>query len=95
MNAGVTIKKRLIDLRLSITEVAATLGCSRSHASSVIWGRKATPYVRRGLAEVVGIPYQKLWGEPDPGTRSLPGGRPRGSDSVTAVNGFDDARGAA
>jgi hypothetical protein len=57
------------------SDVARDLGVTRAMVSAVIARVSATPWIRRALAEQLGIPFLVLWGEPDPGTRYLRPGR--------------------
>lgn len=81
----VEIKKRMLDVEVTISDLAESIGCARSQVSSTIAMRHKTPYIRRQLAELLGMTYLGMWGELDPGVDRLPGGI--GPDSVTAVNG--------
>lgn len=69
------IKKTLIDRNLAAAEIARDLGLSRQAVNAVIHWRRRTPWVRRGIAKALGIPYVLVWGEEDPGVDRLPRGR--------------------
>lgn len=62
------IRKHLLDLRLSEAEIARRIGTSRQMVSKTITGGVRTPWVRRAVAEELGMTYLRVWGEPDPGT---------------------------
>ena len=78
-----TLKHRLLDLDLTVNELTARitervkragktdLRPSRPHVSQVLNGRLRTPYIRRAMAEVLGMSYLEAWGERDPGTDTL------------------------
>ncbi len=69
---------------LTASGIARDLGVSRAMVSLVITGVSATPWIRRHIAERVGIPYILLWGEPDLGVDHLQVGRPRKSKLLDA-----------
>lgn len=79
----IEIKKRMLDARTTASRMADAIGCARSQVSATIAGRHRTPYIRRGIASLLGMTYSEVWGEPDPGRDRLPTG-PRPS-SVTDV----------
>ena len=58
------INKRLIDLELSIQELANELGCKREELSMCI--NHIRPYyeLRRKVAFKLAISYERLWGKP-------------------------------
>lgn len=82
-------KRLLLDLDLSVTDLARQAGVSRPAASGTISGARKTPQIRRKLLAVLstrrrGLTYASLWdGEPDPEVDYLPRG-PR--PSVTPVH---------
>lgn len=65
----------LIDRDLTITALARAAGVSRSMASLAISDKVATPHVRRAIAAALKLPFETLWGVPDPGIDRLPPGR--------------------
>ena len=77
------ILKVLIDLDMKQSSIARSLGCSESLVSRTIRGTRRSPWVRRGIAESVRIPYLWLWGEEDPGVRKhTPGRKPVRQDGT-------------
>jgi len=80
------IKLLLLQAGRTVTELADDLGQHRTAVSQVIHGRSATPSIRRGIAEQLGITFLDLWGEEDPGVDHLRPGR----KSLTPVSDFCD-----
>lgn len=67
--------------RISVTYLAAAVGVSRNHLGKVVNGRaKSSEELRRRLAEVLGIPVERLFREPEPPAHRFPG------DAVVASN---------
>lgn len=66
--SSLDIRKNLLDLNLSEAAIARDGGVSRQMVQAVISGRSATPWVRRLIAEKLGMTYLRVWGVPDPGT---------------------------
>lgn len=89
------IRKVLIDRNLEMREIARRIQCPPPQVSFVIGWKRKTPWIRRGIAKVLGIPYLLMWGEDDPKVDWLPRGRgPRGvtgdnkvSHKVTSARG--------
>ncbi len=77
------IKIMLLQRGLTISGIARDRKIPRSLVSMVVHGKKRTPYVRRAIAEELGIPYLILWEEPDPGVDRL---TPGVKKSVTSVS---------
>ena len=73
------IRHRLLDLGITGADLARAAGVSRQMISFVLTGHVRTPWLRRLVAEKLGMTYQGMWGEPDPGTER--GQRPRRSVS--------------
>ena len=62
------IRQLLLELNVSEAQIARDLSISRQMVSKTITGRLRTPWVRRAVAEVLGMTYLRVWGEADPGT---------------------------
>ena len=62
------IRKRFLDLDLSEASLARELTVSKQTISAAIHGALRTPWVRRAIAERLGMTYRGMWGEDDPGT---------------------------
>ena len=58
------INKRLIDLELSIQEIADEFGCKREELSMCINHLRPYPNLRRQLALRLNLNYERLWGKP-------------------------------
>lgn len=94
MKVPMTPKQRrrlLLDLDLSVTNLAHAAGVTRPAASSTLSGARQTPLIRRRLLAQLctrrpSLTYASLWdGKPDPGIDHLPRGR-RSAGSVTPVH---------
>lgn len=79
------IRHRLLDLNLPAAELARQLGATPSSVNMVIRWRRRTPWIRRGIAQKLNIPYVILWGEEDPGVRTLKRGRRPRREQETAT----------
>lgn len=81
------IRSMLVRLEKTQTALAVELECNRTALASVISRKLATPYIRRGVAEAIGLSFLTVWGEEDPGVDRLPF-RPRRADLVTGVQRY-------
>lgn len=67
------LKIRILMLKKGITggDIARMLGVTRLAVNGVIQGRWPSPRVQKAIAEALGAPYEKLWGEAyrEPDTR--------------------------
>lgn len=57
------IRKRLIDLDLSVTKLAEMIGLTREHVSNVISGHIKSKRCRKLIADALGKTVDELWGE--------------------------------
>ena len=48
---------------LTNIELARRLGCTKTWISLVINGHAKSEWVRKGIAEALGEPYEKIWEE--------------------------------
>lgn len=62
------ILKLLIDKDATEVGLARDIGCTRQMVDRVIRRQATTPWVRRELAERLGMTYRGMWGCEDPGT---------------------------
>lgn len=69
------LKKLLIDRNLTGAAIARRLGVRRQYVSAVLYWKSKAPWIRRGIAKELGIPYELAWGERDPGQDGMPRGR--------------------
>ena len=65
MDARVRIKIELMKKGIMGKDIAKVLGVSPSLVSKVIVGKRKNPKVRQALAEIVGVPVEELWPEPE------------------------------
>ena len=65
------IHKKLLDLDLTITELARRLGLSRQHLSAVVSGRISSSRARVMIAAALGESPDKLWPKRRPMKRSI------------------------
>lgn len=79
------IRVQLLMQDQSVASISRSSGVPRTAISQVLWGKRRTPRARRAISEAIGQPYERVWGEPDPGIDRLPVGRPR--KCVTPVTG--------
>ena len=52
---GITVKKKLIEKSITISELAEALGCSRGHASRVINGKNDNVDTKTAICEFLGL----------------------------------------
>jgi hypothetical protein len=59
------LKIRILMLRKGITggDIARKLKVSRTAVNEVIVGRWKSPRVQKAIAEILKVPYEKLWGK--------------------------------
>lgn len=70
------IKSAMALAGITNASIARRIGCKKEQVSAVLNGRRATPYIRRAIAQACRSQYVLLWGESDPGIdRHPPGGR--------------------
>lgn len=62
------IRRGLEDRRTSFAQLARNHGVAKQMFSAVANRDAPTPWVRRVIAEALGIDYLRVWGEKDPGT---------------------------
>ena len=80
------IRSHLVRRSITTVDLSKQADSARPMVSDVIHGRRATPRIRRAIAEVIGFTYLEVWGEEDPGTDKLRPGRKPGT-TVTLCNG--------
>lgn len=51
------VKKMLIDLDMSVTELAEKTGISRPYTSGIINGRLIAPELASRIGDTIGVPY--------------------------------------
>lgn len=51
------VKKKLIDLDMSVTELAEKTGISRPYTSGVVNGRIVAPELAARIGKAIGVPY--------------------------------------
>ncbi len=51
------VKKKLIDLDMSVTELAEEAGISRPYTSGIINGRTIAPELAVRIGKAIGVPY--------------------------------------
>ena len=80
------LRIRTLMLKKGITggDIARTLGMTRTAINAVIKGFWPSPRVQDAVAEILGAPYEKLWGEAyrEPDTRG--GGKRRKREGQVA-----------
>lgn len=87
------IRKAFLDVRKSARAVATRVGVSHQLVWQVIHRKAVTPYIRRSVAEDLGMTYLQVWGEEDPGIDRY---GPHGRRGVTpSVDTATDVAGAA
>ena len=82
------IRAALVRIGLSQADLARRVGCWRTAVASTISGNLKTPYIRRGIAEAIGLSYEVVWGVADPVVDRLPSGRRPVGERLTGVNHF-------
>lgn len=60
---NIAVKKILIDRGLTVTQLALACGYRRDQVSMCINGIRRYEHIRRRIAEVLGLEYDKLWPE--------------------------------
>lgn len=60
------IKKIMIDRELTVPELALLVNRSRKWVSQVINGHYRPAKTRIRIAATLDVPYEHLWGEPEP-----------------------------
>ena len=83
------LRKLLIDRNLSEAEIGRRLGVTRQAVNHAFRWRNRTPWLRRGIAKELDIPYLLAWGEEDPATEFRPRGRPHSRRPVDVSTGTD------
>lgn len=57
------VRKLMIDANLTAAEVGRRLGVSRSAIAHIIAGRRTSPRLQAGLAKLLGLPVEDIWGD--------------------------------
>lgn len=88
----IDIRKGLLDAGVTQAAMARALGCKPSLVFQVTRHLRATPRIRRKIADVLGMSYREVWGVDDPGVDHI---RPPGRSGVTGLRHAASNAGAA